>query len=257
MTCKECLAALRTESLREMAPDSPVLQHCATCPDCARVTTMLRDKEYETATVLNNLPPMSSPLTVAENAVRTSQRRRVGRLVVMLSGVIGAIIIGIVGSTMVVPAMYRAGIMMDTDVRANPSSDMRGHPSDMADHPEGMMDHPEDIGLRTETLALSCLSPQQAGDIIGPYIRSDESRIHVPGSGISAITVRGTAAELAKSRELIREFEKNPGAACRFPATTVEKPPITPAPTGKGPGLLGQGKGTLLTPNPPATTPKK
>lgn len=246
MTCKECLAALRTESLREMDRDSPVVQHCATCPDCARVTTMLRDKEYETATVLNSLPPMSSPLTVAETAVRTSQRRRVGRLVVMLSGVVGAIIIGIVGATMVVPAMYRAGIMMDNDR----SSDMRGHPADMADHPEGM-------GLRTETIALSCLSPQQAGDIIQPYVQSDESRYYIPGSGISAITVRGTVAELAKSRELIREFEKNPGAACRVPATTVGKPPDPPGPTGEGPGLLGQGKGTLLPPNPPATTPKK
>jgi hypothetical protein len=34
-------------------------------------------------------------------------------------------------------------------------------------------------------------------------------------SGISVISVRGTADELAKSRNLIQEFEKDPAAACR------------------------------------------
>jgi hypothetical protein len=255
MTCKECLAALETESLREMAPDSPVMVHCATCPDCARVATMVREKEYETATVLNSLPPMSSPLAVAEAAVRTSQRRRVGRVVVMLSGVVGAIIIWIVGATMVIPAMHRTGMMPD-----GPSSDMR---------------------VRTETMQLSCLSPQQAGDIITPYIRSKPGRISIPSSGIGAITVTGTPDELAKSRNLILEFEKDPTAACRLPMTIIERLQKQMSggvhPTGNGHGegtgkpstsLLGESGKSLLDPKPPlgsspvlapdkATTPPK
>src|SRR5256885_1973307 len=111
MTCEECLSALATESIREMTPNSPVMQHCASCPDCARVTMLLREKEYQTATVLNTLPPMSNPLAVAETAVRTAQRRRIGHVVVMISGVAGAVIIWIVAATMVAPAMYRAGII--------------------------------------------------------------------------------------------------------------------------------------------------
>jgi hypothetical protein len=252
MTCKECLAALETESLREMAPDSPVMRHCATCPDCARVATMVREKEYETATVLNSLPPMSSPLTVAETAVRTSQRRRVGRVVVMLSGVASAIIIWIVGATMIIPAMYRAGMMPD-----GPSSDMR---------------------VRTETIQLSCLSPQQAGDIINPYI---EGKYYIPRSGISAITVTATPKELAKSRNLIREFESDPSAACRAPMTIIRKLQEEMSkgvgPTGNEPGaatgksstsLLGKPGKSLLDPKTPsgsgpalapdkATPPKK
>src|SRR5687767_552166 len=136
MTCKECLAALETESLREMTPDSPVMQHCARCPDCARVTTMLRDREYETATVLNTLPPMSSPLAVGEAAVRTAQRRRVGRVAVMISGAALVVTLLIVAVTIVYPAFE------DGDTRL--------------------------AGVRTETMQLSCLSPQQARDIIGP-----------------------------------------------------------------------------------------
>ncbi|MDP9205351.1 MAG: hypothetical protein M3P12_07840 [Gemmatimonadota bacterium] len=241
MTCEECLLALETESLREMTPDSPVLQHCARCPDCARVTTMVRDQEYEAATILNGLPPMSNPLTVAETAVRTGQRRRVGRVVVLLSAVAGALIIWLVSATMLVPALSRAGVI-------------GGGP------PPG--------GLRTETMQLTCLSPEQAADIINPYVRKHGSTFWIPSSGISAITVRGTPDELAKSRNLILEFEKDPGAACRAPATTVGKLEKAlsdlQGPTNNGPdvmpgraptNLLGAPAGTsLLSPKAPTAT---
>ena len=191
MNCNECLAALETESLREMTPDSPVLQHCATCPDCAQLTTMLRDKEYETATVLNSLPPMSNPLAVAENAVSTAKRRRLGRVAVMISGAALVVTIFLVAMTVVIPAFQDGG------GRAP--------------------------GLTTETIALTCLSPQQAGDIIEPYIREGKSRYYTPTTGISTITVRGTPTELATSRELIREFENDPSAACRAPMTIIKR----------------------------------
>jgi hypothetical protein len=247
MTCEECLSALETESLREMTADSAVMQHCATCPDCARVTTMVRDKEYETATVLNGLPPMSNPLTVAETAGQTAQRRRVGGVVVTLSAIAGAIIIWIVSATMVVPALYRGGVI--TNAAAG--------------------------GLRTETVQLSCLSPQQAADIVNPYVKSHGSMYYLPSSGISAITVRGTSEEIAKSRNLIREFERDPNAACRVAETrlrnTIESVDravneaagrdATPSPgpqSLKGPGLLGPaGSTTLLTPDKATTAPKK
>ena len=103
MTCEDCLSALATASLREMTPDSAVMQHCATCPDCARLTTTLREKEYEAATVLNTLPPMSNPLEVAETAVRVAQRRRMGRVVVMATGAALIATIWIVAATMLIP----------------------------------------------------------------------------------------------------------------------------------------------------------
>ena len=232
MTCKECLAALETESLREMTPDSPVMQHCATCPDCARLTTMLRDKEYETATVLNSLPPMSNPLTVAEAAVSTAQRRRLGRVAVMISGAALVVTVFLVAMTVVIPAFQDGG------GRAP--------------------------GLTTETIALTCLSPQQAGDIINLYIRSDGSNYSTPNSGINAITVRARPNELATARELIRKFEDDPTAACRLPMTIVERvrerfgggegqTGTNPeAVTGKPQKtLLGKPGGSLLDPNAP------
>src|SRR5438128_11809316 len=85
MTCAQCLAELATGSLRELPPDSAVMLHCARCPDCARLTTLLRDREYNAASVLNTLPPLSNPITVAATPARLSRRRRVGRLGVMQS----------------------------------------------------------------------------------------------------------------------------------------------------------------------------
>ena len=247
MTCEECLSALETESLREMTADSAVIQHCATCPDCARVTTMVRDKEYETATVLNSLPPMSDPLTVAETAGLTAHRRRVGGFVVMASAIAGAIIIWIVSATMVVPGLYRAGVIGGA---------------------------PSPSGLRTETMQLYCLSPQQGEEIIRPYINSPGSMVRPVVSGISAITVRGSPDEVAKSRTLIHEFERDPNAACRASATQLQKTmesvdqafkdanrdrDAAPTPSsGNGPSLHGPRSGTtLLTPDKATTAPKK
>ena len=244
MTCEQCLSALETESLRDMTADSAVMQHCATCPDCARVTTMVRDKEYETATILNSLPPMSNPLLVAETAGLTAHRRRVGSFVVTGSAIAGAIIIWIVSATMVIPALQR------TEVIGGPAT------------------------LRTETMNLSCLSPQQAADIIDPYVRSNRSRYYIPASGIAAITVRGTPDELAKSRTLIHKFENDPSAACRLAETNLRNTlesvqravqgassgDVTPSPDAqspKGPGLLGPSGASLMNADKATTPPKK
>lgn len=187
MTCEECLAELATGSLRDLPSNSAVMRHCATCVDCSGLTTLLRDREYEAATVLNNLPPMSSPIAVAEASVLTAHRRRVGRVVVLLSGAALAITIWFSAATLVLPKMRSNGLST----------------------------------LLTETIPLSCLSPRQAADIIDPYLRTHGSLYFIPTSGISAITVRGSAAQLRKSKDLIREFETDPSAACRVSPTDL------------------------------------
>jgi hypothetical protein len=193
MNCTQVLATLSTASLRDMTPDSEVMLHCDTCPDCAHVTTILRDREYEAATLLNGLPPMSNPIAVAERSMVASKRRRLGRVAVMISGAALAATIWIAAALTVVPAMNEADVN-----NAN--------------------------ALHTETMQLSCLSPQQAADIINPYVRSHGSAYYIPTTGISAITVRGTRQELLKSRNLIHDFESDPKAACHLPENTLLDP---------------------------------
>ena len=202
MNCHECLAELSTVSLREMQPDSPVMQHCASCADCASLTTRLRAMEYDTASTLNNLPPLTSPVSLAETSATLSRRRRVGRLVVTLSGIVGAIIVAVVASTMLVPQTIWNGITGPVASSA----------------------------LRTETITLTCLSPEQAADIVSPYVRSCGSVYYTPSSGISVITVRGTADKIARSRELLDGLESDPGAACRHPDNSGSDVRAEPAP---------------------------
>lgn len=204
MTCAQVLATLSTASLRDMTPDSAVMAHCATCPDCARVTTMVRAKEYEAANVLNGLPPLSNPIAVAEQARITSKRRRLGRVAVMISGLALGATIWTAAWVTVIPALNR------NDSRIGSA-------------------------LRTETIQLSCLSPKQAADIINPYVRSHGSMYYIPSSGLAAITVRGTSLELAKSRELIREFENDPSAACHINMGVFANPAPTKVPTTSNP----------------------
>ncbi|HEY8831180.1 MAG TPA: hypothetical protein VIM21_01600 [Gemmatimonadaceae bacterium] len=193
MNCTEVLATLSTASLRDMTPDSDVMLHCDNCPDCARVTTMLRDREYEAATLLNGLPPLSNPIAIAEQSVIASKRRRVGRVAVIMSGAALIITIWIAAALTVIPALNEGDV--------NTAS-----------------------SLHTETMQLSCLSPQQAADIINPYVRSHGSTYYIPTTGISAITVRGTRDELARSRNLIHDFESDPKAACKLPESTPLSP---------------------------------
>jgi len=182
MTCQQCLAELATGSLRDLQPQSAVIQHCATCPDCGPLATLLRDREYNAATILNNLPAISNPIALAATAAMIAQRRRVGKVVVFLTG--AALVATILISLFV------------TDL----GKKMMG-----ADRPN----------LQTETIPLTCLSPQQAGDIIDPYFRTRGSIYYIGKSDIPAITVRGTPEQVAKSKELIRAFDGDPRMCSR------------------------------------------
>ncbi|MFL5500277.1 MAG: hypothetical protein ACJ79Q_03500 [Gemmatimonadaceae bacterium] len=184
MRCQEALSELATASLRDMQPDSEVMQHCSGCPDCGPLATQLRDREYRAASLLNSLPPMSNPISVAERAGSLARRRRIGKVAVFVSG--AALVLTIW------TAVFLTGF----------GRQVMG------------IDHSGAPRLRTETIALKCLSPEQAADIINPYVRSHGSTYYIGSSGVAAITVRGTADELAKSHALIRQFESDPQASC-------------------------------------------
>jgi hypothetical protein len=188
MNCRECLEELATGSLRELTPDSAVSRHAANCSDCGPLLTQLRDREYQAATVLNNLAPLSDPIYVAENAGKLARRRRIGRVVVTLTSIALGLTIWFAADTMI--------------------SDF-GHKALKIE------------GLRTETLHLSCLTPEQAGEIISPYVRSNGSAYYVPPAGISAITVRATTNELAQVRALLRDFDGGRNSTCNTSAAAA------------------------------------
>src|SRR5205085_2471700 len=60
--------------------------------------------------------------------------------------------------------------------------------------------------LRTETIEFSCLTPQQAESLIEPYVRTNGHGIYFT-PGIKGVTVRALPAEIARSRQLLRDFD--------------------------------------------------
>jgi hypothetical protein len=192
MNCNECLEELATGSLRELSAESAVSRHAATCPDCGPLLTQLRDREYQAATVLNTLPPISDPIMVAESAGKLSHRRRMGGVVVTLASIALGLSIWFAASTFI-PEIIDGG--------------------------HGM------AGLQTETIPLSCLSPQQAGDVINPYMRG-KGRIYYIANGVAAITVRATPPEIYQIRDVLRNFD-NPGATtCGTSVKTTADAPV-------------------------------
>jgi hypothetical protein len=187
MNCRECLEELAIGSLRELTPESAVSRHAAGCPDCGPLLTQLRDREYNAATVLNNLLPFSDPVVVAESSGRLARRRRMGGVVVTLMAIALGLTIWFTADTMI--------------------SDF-GH-SQIRDD------------LRTETISLSCLTPEQAGAIIAPYVRTRGSIYYIGPAGVSAITVRATPSELSQVRTLLRDFDTGRNASCHADMTTT------------------------------------
>lgn len=188
MNCRECLEELATGSLRDLTSESAVSRHAASCPDCGPLLTQLRDREYQAATILNNLPPMSDPLVVAESSGRVARRRRLGGVVVTLMAIALGLTIWFAADTMI--------------------SDF-GHSQLSASN------------LRTETISLSCLTPEQAGEIISPYVRTRGSTYYVGPPGVSAITVRATPSELSQVRTLLRNFDNSRNVSCNADMSTT------------------------------------
>jgi hypothetical protein len=196
MNCQQCLDELATGSLRELTPDSAVSRHASTCPDCGPLLTQLRDREYQAATLLNNLSPISDPIVVAERAGELSRRRKMGGLVVTVASIALALSIWF-AAYVLIPDVFKGG---------------------------------HEIGLQTETIPLSCLSPQQAGDVINPYVRGNGRMYYIP-KGVAAITVRASPSELWQIKDVLKNFDNSLTSTCQ---TAVKGPGTAkPAPQRK------------------------
>jgi hypothetical protein len=69
--------------------------------------------------------------------------------------------------------------------------------------------------LTTETIALRCLSAEQAKALARPYLTVGGSEMTPGDSSIETLTVRGTADAVRLAKDVIERFESHPNAACR------------------------------------------
>lgn len=175
ISCRECLSVASTADSGEMQPASAIGLHCATCPDCARVITDVRDRESRVASALEQLRMTTNPSMLAEQAV-TSSRRRTARFWRIGLFAAFATIASVGIANRLIPAYERAVPVVFGGA------------------------------MVTETIELSCITPQQASDLATPLLRSGQPAVYTP-RGISAVTVRGVPREFAAAKAAIKEFD--------------------------------------------------
>jgi len=183
MTCQECLAAVTSASLQEIQSDAQIRQHSEECQDCSRVVTLVAAGERDFAALLAAHSSTKLPMQTAETAMSRAKRQRMG---VVLSGVFAILLaatIWIAWVRVVVPSA-RATADMTTSHQV------------------------------TETLAFKCLSPEQAGELISPYVRANGSLYYLPKSALRVITVRATADEMKTIKALLGRFDSAPAGSC-------------------------------------------
>ena len=191
-TCSECLNALSSARVSDIAPGSTIALHCATCPQCMRVADEVRYAEYRLAASLNEARPGFRSEEVAVAAVEGSElrrRRRIGRWV---RGVLALIALGIFGAAM------EARFEDDNSPTKN---------------------------LITETILLRCLSASQAAELVTPYLRSSGTAVY-KSDDLRTITIRGKPDEVI-SAKIMMEGIDNTAACARLPGATTAPVPTT------------------------------
>jgi hypothetical protein len=108
MTCDDYLSMLETLPVGELNYGE-ARDHVATCRDCNRVTRVVAERERNMIGAYGELYPSASAVTVAEQAMLTSRRRRVALLYRATLGAAAVAVVAFIGLSRIrpraVPAM--------------------------------------------------------------------------------------------------------------------------------------------------------
>jgi hypothetical protein len=183
MNCDEYLATLSTASLGELEA-GPGRDHAARCPDCDRVTRLIAERERHRVAAFDDLRS-SVPAYVTSDAARaTVPERGVDR-----GFTIGVVLAVAVSLWLVVPRIHFGGRELERAARA-------------ADP------------IVEDALLLRCLTAGQAAALIRPHIRDANSSVVASAHAPGVITIRGTAAQIARARAVLRPYEGEGSLGC-------------------------------------------
>ena len=183
MTCQECLAALATGSIAEIAHNGSAREHCATCEECSRVVRLIAEAERDLARAFDSIVSAVPATRTAEMAIGFSRRRRTARLLSAIFTLALAALIWLAWTRVVV-----RGAQATAEIAS--------------------------LNQHTLTARLDCLTSNQAGELISPYVRSDGSAWYAAKPPLRILTVRGTPEELKKVREILAQFDNAKLSTC-------------------------------------------
>jgi hypothetical protein len=202
-TCAECLATLATDPVSSIPPGSDLALHSAVCPDCARTLEELRYAERQLRTGLASSTPSRDYVQAAMGPLdpwERLNRKRIGRRIRFALFLLTACFVG--------------GLVLSRRVLSRSTG-----PSQPPD------------GVMMETIALNCLTPSQASELVTPYLRSSGSAVYSQRE-LGTITIRGIRDEFIAAKTEIERFDSPD--RCSIPATPLPLPSTNPA--GETPG---------------------
>lgn len=183
MTCDECRQAIAVADLTDWGDMERVAAHCRTCPDCAGMVTQVRDSAQRVADVLAAIPPGYDSALVSRRAEATAALERQHHRRVRFGIRIGSASLLLVAGL----AVAATRLMHPTYVSRN--------------------------------LMLHCLTPEQAGEIVGPIIGHDgRVIINKRPDALRLLRVTSTSSRIEMAERDLAKYD-NPatlpaGASC-------------------------------------------
>jgi len=186
MTCDEYTRLLMTRSWTELN-EGEAHEHASTCARCSELRQLTETAETRLGLALSAARSSLHPSVLADRAIIGARLRSLER------------------GLLVIPILLVALIIW---------MGIRGLPPSTVEILTGRRALPP---LTTETIALRCLSVEQARSLARPYLGSDEAVIAGSSGSIRTLTVRGTAHAVNQAKDVLKRFESDPNAACRRP----------------------------------------
>ena len=184
MTCAEYHQLLMTRSWTEL-DELDAAEHSRTCARCSEMREVVERGQAQLSHEMAHASTSIHPAVLADRAIMGARLRMIER------------------GLLIIPVLLIVLILW---------LGLRGLPSSTVAFLTGRRPLPQVV---TETIALRCLSTDQARSLAQPYVRSTRSEVIVSGGSIPTLSVRGTEQEVEGVKKVIERFEASPNAACR------------------------------------------
>jgi hypothetical protein len=189
MNCDDYLSMLATLPVEELASGG-ARDHAARCRECDRITRVVAERERNMLMAFGDLHPSVPAGQVAARALVASRRRTVG-------------------------LYYRIGLGVAT-VAAIFFMIVSRQPT-----------APSPGASVLETFRLRCLSPEQAAELLRPYIQSTGRVSFQPNSPLGIINIEASPQQIERARSVLERYDNATESQCaaRFTVPKALKVP--------------------------------
>ena len=184
MTCEEYTRLLMTRSWTELN-EGQASEHASTCVKCSELRQLTESAETRRGYAMTAARSSLHPAVLADRAISGARLRTLERSLFVIPALL------------VILALWMG---------------FRGLPESTVQILTGRRPLPP---VTTETIALRCLSVDQAVALARPYLDADDAVIPGSNQSIPTVTVRGTAKAVSETKQVIERFESHANAACR------------------------------------------